>query len=262
MFVDNPWLLATLLGMAAALHSAVGLAGGSSFTALLGLFGLPVHIVPGISLSLNTLSSSIASFRYIRSGHFRLPLLLPCLLGAMPSAYLCAQIQLTATVFYFLLGATLALISLRLLCSSPLAHSSEATAPAMIIRPMQWWCLGIIIGLMLGALSGLLGIGGGVLLVPLLIFLGVANAKQAAACGVVFILCNSLMGLLGKWQAGWLAFDLILPFIIMVTLGAALGSYLGAKRLAPHQMHRILGIVLAVAAVLLIQKGRSYGYVQ
>jgi hypothetical protein len=100
----------------------------------------------------------------------------------------------------------------------------------------------------------MLGIGGGIYLVPLIILLGLGTAKEAAACGVIFIWVNSLSGLVSRLQHNAIDLSAYIPMIIAVLIGGALGSYTGAVKYPPRVMEKVLGIIILVAIGFLLRK--------
>jgi len=112
----------------------------------------------------------------------------------------------------------------------------------------------LIAGSILGLVAGVAGIGGGVYLVPLIIFLGLGTTKQAAACGVVFIWINSVFGLLSRLQYNPMEIDIFPYLVAAVLIGAALGSYMGASKFSPKNMEKILGVIILVAIAALGRK--------
>jgi len=110
----------------------------------------------------------------------------------------------------------------------------------------------LVIGAVLGLLSGIVGIGGGIYLVPLIVILGLGTIKEAEACGAIFIWLNSLSGLAARLQYNAIDFSDYIPVVFAVLLGGALGSFMGAGRYSPQTMERVLGVVVMVAIVLLL----------
>lgn len=243
----DPLYLAGLFALVAFAYSAVGLAGGSSYTALLALFGMPHTQIPGIALSLNTLVSSIASINFIRYRRLRLKLIGPFLLTSIPAAYLGASLQLEQELFFWLLLASLVPVAIRIYwLDSPslLLHLSPATS----------LLVSLLAGALLGLVSGMLGIGGGIYLVPLILVLGLGDAKEAAACGSVFIWINSISGLIARAIHHEIPWAELFPLAVAVALGGALGSWLGAGPLNPRLMNRWLGLITLVAIAFLVRR--------
>ena len=227
----------------ALIYSSVGLGGGSSYTALLTLFGASHRVVPGVSLTLNVLVASTSALAYLRAGHVRPRVILPFVITSIPAAYLGGRIPLAERPFLILLAGSLVLIAALLLTWKPPETRRALPRPARIATSL-------VIGAVLGLLSGLVGIGGGIFLIPLILLLGLADAKEAAATGAVFIVLNSLAGLAAHLER-LPALSTIAPLLIAVFAGAVLGGHLGARRYSRRAVQRVLAVVLLVAAGLL-----------
>ena len=243
----SPWLLAALFFVVAFLYSSVGLGGGSSYTALLALFGASPVSIPSISLTLNISVSSISAFNFIRKGHASLKLILPFLLSSIPLAWIGGQLALPKIIFYSLLLVSLLIVAARIYSPNETRwHCHFSPARAMIVS--------VISGAVLGFVAGAIGIGGGIYLVPLIIMLGLGSAKQAAAAGAIFVWVNSATGLVSRFDADRLQLDFILPLLIAAVAGGILGSSLGAGRFSAKRVEQLLGIVIVVAIFLLGRK--------
>lgn len=243
----SPWLLACLFFVVAFLYSSVGLGGGSSYTALLAVFGASPVSIPSVSLTLNIVVSSISSFNFIRKGHASVKLIAPFLLSSIPMAWLGGQLVLPKIVFYSLLLISLFIVAVRI-------YSPNETSLHISFTPMRGFIVSLIAGGTLGFIAGAIGIGGGIYLVPLILMLGLGSAKQAAAAGGIFVWVNSLTGLVSRFEADRLQLDYILPLLIAVVAGGILGSSLGAGRFSTKRVEQILGIVLVIAIISLGQK--------
>lgn len=240
-------ILLPVFFIVAFVHSSVGLAGGSSYTAIMALLGVPLQVIPSISLSLNTLVSSIGSRNFIKNKHFRIKLWLSFQLSALPFVYIGAKTQLPATIFYAILLITLCLSATRMALNASLAPSFNFNAFQKVI-------VSVLVGMVLGFLSGSLGIGGGIYLVPCIILLGLGSIKEASAVGAVFILVNSVIGLATKWQIGLVSISMILPALVTVGVGGMLGSWYGAKIWQAKTLNRMLLLILLVAIGFLTRK--------
>lgn len=247
MASDTLLYLLPILFILAFLHSSVGLAGGSSYTAYMTLLGLPLPIIPSISLALNTLVSAIAARNFIAYRHFRFDLWLPFQLGALPMVYIGARTILPALVFYALLFVTLLLATLRMLF-----FRNYVLRP--IRKPSHIRVLCLLVGGVLGFLAGSIGIGGGIYLIPFILLFGLADVKQAAAVGIVFIFINSIIGLATRAYTGDVPWNMLWPALLCVGAGSALGSWLGASKWKSSQLNILLIFVLICACWLLIVK--------
>lgn len=244
--VDLPWALLTLFFFVAALYSSVGHGGASGYLALFALSGMAAPSIIPVALVLNITVAAISFFNYWKRGHFRLSLLLPFAVTSIPAAYLGGRVTVGDDVFRLVLGVALLLVAARLLfiCGTPQRSGS--------VRRTPHWALSAFLGLVLGSLSGIVGIGGGVFLSPVILFFGWADMKGTAAVSSAFIVLNSMSGLLGHLAGGA---DIALPVAILVAavvLGGWLGSRLGARRLSTEHLQMALGLVLVVAGGKLV----------
>ena len=244
--LHQPLIIIPLLFSIGFLHASVGLAGGSVFSAFFSIVGVSHHIIPSLSLSLNTFNSSVGSFNYIRAGHFYFKILWPFLLGSLPTTVLGAQTSLPPFLFHCLLLFTLIVSFIRLTYVSDSHY--QVDLPEHYRIPIS-----IVIGCGLGFLSGSLGIGGGIYLIPVVLMFGFASISQAAAIGAVFILCNSVVGLISRGieiQQNQISY--ILAAVIGAYIGSKFGSNIEPKK--RHMLYRILSITLGLGITLLAIK--------
>ena len=242
----NEVLLTLAVAAAAALYSSVGHGGASAYIALLTLAGKLRPEVAATILLMNILVSSQAWLRFRQRGYFDAPLAGALLLFSAPAALVGGMIATSARVFTFLVGCALLLAALRLILPDPRAHEPQRPKGAAL------WTTSAIIGIALGLLAGLPGVGGGIYLSPLLIFLGWKDAKGTAGISAAFIAVNSLTGLLGRSLRGDAIDPSLLPLVIAALIGGFIGSWWGAKHATPATVRRLLGVVLAIASVKLL----------
>ncbi len=239
-------LLAVLFAIVAFSYASVGLGGGSSYTALLAIFGGGIATIPMISLTLNVLVTTIGSIVFLSKGHARIRLILPFLISSIPMAYVGGMLHLPKTLFYFVLLISLTFAAMRI-------YFPKETKPLLLTNWAKFF-LCLCCGAILGLIAGIVGIGGGVYLVPLILILGLGTAKEAAACGAFFIWVNSVAGLAARLQHNSIDLVPYMPLIISALIGGVVGSTLGAGRFEPRTMQKILGTVLVVAILFLGQK--------
>lgn len=235
--------LAACMLLGAALYTSVGHAGASAYIALMALFGLSPAVMRPTALALNILVAGLTSVRYARAGLFRWRTLWPFLLGAVPFAFLGGSIQLPGTYYRPLVGVILLLGGGRLLWPTELKTSVDPRDPPI-------WA-GVLWGVAIGLLSGLTGTGGGIFLSPVLLFIGWSDIRTASGVAAVFILCNSVAGLLGN-----VAMVKTLPpdlpvYAVAVVIGAIIGTTFGV-RWQPTIILKALGCVLIIAGLKLI----------
>jgi uncharacterized protein len=243
-FTSAQFLLAACLFLGAALYTSVGHAGASAYIAAMALFGLPVTTIRPTALVLNILVASFGAFRFIKAGLFRWRGCWPFVLGAVPFAFLGGYLQLPGHVHKTIIGIVLLLAAARLLWPKPLPVMSNWADPPL--------SLAIPAGAAIGFLSGLTGTGGGIFLTPLIIFMAWSETKTASGISVVFILANSVAGLLGNY-ASLRSLPAELPlYFVAVMLGAMAGTQIGIHTYRKEHLIRALGIVLVIAGFKLI----------
>ncbi len=242
MNLDHLFLICAAIGVVAFLYSSVGHAGASGYIAVMTLFGLASSVIKPASLVLNILVASLTAWQFWRAGHFSWWLFWPFAVLSVPFAFLGGYINLPTRAFKILVGVVL-------LCSA-VRFSFEAGDDEATREPSKPVALSVGAGL--GLLSGLTGTGGGIFLTPVLILLGWAKTKTAAAVSALFILVNSTSGLLGNMSATKQLPLFALPLVVAAVSGGAAGSYLGSRRFSPAFIKKLLAIVLTIAGVKLI----------
>lgn len=249
MLPHEPLLLALLLGLVflvAAAYASVGHGGASGYLAVLSFFGLaPAAMAPG-ALCLNLLVAGTSFVSYQRAGHFAPRLLWPFLLTSIPFAFLGGLTPVSARFYLLLLALALVFAAYRLLVVVP--PQQEET----ILRLPSFW-VALPVGAAIGFLSGVVGVGGGIFLSPLIILLKWADAKRTAAASAAFIWVNSLAGLYGQLLRKTVDWQALLWLVAAAFAGGLAGSYVGARRLPGLWLRRILGVVLLVATVKLLR---------
>jgi uncharacterized membrane protein YfcA len=236
-----PWLTLSIFAIAL-LYSTVGHAGASGYIAVMSLFELaPAEIKP-IALILNILVACIGTYHFWRAGHFRWELFWPFALLSIPLAFLGGYINLPAHIFKVVVGMILLLSAARFLYDP--REAAETHPPS---RPVA-----IGAGGAMGLLAGLTGTGGGVFLTPLMILKRWAPTKTASAISVVFILVNSIAGLLGNLSATKTLPVLAVALAAAAVIGGAIGSYLGSSHFSPIIIKLLLAVVLIIAGVKLV----------
>lgn len=239
---DISWLFLVLLMLVAFLYSSVGHGGASGYLALMALYGFAPEVMKPTALLLNIFVSAIAFLNYFRGGYFSWKLFWPLALTAVPAAYLGGLTTPPAALYKQLLGAFLLITAIRFIL--PFEHRENTTKPVNLY-------LALFIGACIGLFSGMIGIGGGIILSPLLILLGWADLKQAAAVSALFILVNSISGLGGQLQQGLFFSPDMLLFVGVALAGGLGGAYFGAFRFHQKTLRIILAVVLFIASLKL-----------
>jgi len=241
---ENLWfLLYIIMPLTAFLYASVGHGGASSYLMFLSLFNfLPEQIRP-TALLLNIFVSFIAFWAYRKTTYFHRNIFFTLVLFSVPAAYLGGTILIDTIWYKRMLGVLLFFPILRF------ANVLPINTKELIER--KWWLIGVI-GLTIGFFSGLIGIGGGIILSPILLILGWTNMKETALISSLFIFLNSIAGFIGT-NALNLEIDHRLWFIMPITLiGGILGANLGAKKFNHQSIQLILTLVLFIAAIKLV----------
>jgi uncharacterized membrane protein YfcA len=234
-----------LIFVIAALYSSVGHGGASGYLMIMSLLAYSPRAMAPSALALNIVVAGIAFVMLWRSGFFSWSLTWPFVLLASPFAFLGGVIHVPDSILRILLGIALATAATRLwLPLREVAGKPVQTSPKLPVALSS--------GAAIGLVSGMIGIGGGIFLSPLLILRRWADPKQAAASSAFFIVLNSIAGLSGKFTQGATLSDLPLPFLISAIGGGLLGSSLAAKVLPMMTLRRVLAAVLLLASVKLI----------
>ena len=231
-----------LIVLAAALYSSVGHGGASGYLAVMALFGMAPAFMKPVALSMNVVVAGYVFFRLWRAGHFNGRLFAPFAIASIPFAWLGGAWTLRDTWYQWLVGAALLLAAIRLFTET---RDTEARARLNIALAMG-------IGAVLGLLSGLTGVGGGIFLSPVLLLLGWTTMRQNAAMAAAFILVNSLAALAGHVGSGkpWPA---DIPYYMIAAMaGGLIGAELAVRRLAPVTLKKLLGVVLVIAGLKMI----------
>jgi len=240
------YLLPFLFLLVAFIYSSVGLGGGSSYTALMAIFGISYQIIPTTSLTLNLIVTFIGMIHFWRNGHGRLNLILPFLITSIPMTFFAGSLELPETIFKIYLLVTLLLVIVRIYVINDLKISIQLTNT-------QKWTFIFSLGGVLGFIAGAVGIGGGIYLVPLIVMFGLGSEKEAAAAGAMFIWVNSLVGVIARSQIVPFDPQFILPLAGAVLIGGFGGSYLGAVKFEAKTIQKVLGGVIIIAIIFLVK---------
>jgi uncharacterized protein len=227
--------------LVAFLYSSVGHGGASGYLALMALFGIEVSLMKPSALILNLFVSSIAFISFYRAGHFRLRLLLPFVVTSIPMAFLGATLEVPPELYKKILGVCLFLAALRILIRTK--EDGERKKLSISIA--------LAAGALIGFFSGMIGIGGGIILSPILLLTRWAGMKETAAASAAFIFLNSLAGLSGHLIAGMEVSPKIVLWIVAVMVGGLLGSWTGGFKLTATQLKYLITTVLLIASIKL-----------
>jgi hypothetical protein len=249
--LDQPILVIALAVFCMAiLYSTVGHGGGSGYLAVMSLAGIVPEELRPTALSLNVVVSLIATWKFSATREFRKDLFVPLVIASIPAAFLGGFVGLPPGVYKPIIGAILLLAALRLFV--PVRGNELTKTPHVYATTLA--------GIAIGFGSGIIGIGGGIFLSPLVLLLGWATAKQTAAISAPFILVNSVsaLGGIALGEHGLLLHtNLVVPLIIAVVIGGMVGATFGSSRLGSAGLRRVLGVVLLVAAIKMFSTQRS-----
>ena len=236
------YVLVLLAFIVAVLYSTVGHGGASGYLAAMTLAGMAPAVMKPTALALNILVAGMGSGRYIHAKCFDWKVFWPCALGSIPLAFLGGGASTPDALYKKLLGVFLVLAAIALLLPRP--SDKEP-------RPFPLWA-GVAIGAAIGYVSGLIGVGGGIFLSPILILSGWAQTRVACGISALFILVNSVAGLLGN-IASVKSLPSILPWLALAAfIGGIIGTELGTRRLSPNWIRFVLCAVMLVAAAKLL----------
>ena len=227
------------------LYSSVGFGGGSTYLALMLIWDIPFYIIPILALCCNIIVVSGNSINYIKSGNFSLNLLLPYVLGSVPLAFFGASLSISKELFEILLFIILTIAGILLLNKSKFFDSNKIKINQI---PKK---ISILIGCVIGFISGIVGIGGGIFLSPILFLIKAGYPKQIATTASLFILINSIFGV-----AGQLTKDIVLnqflnfwPLFLVVFMGGQIGNFLNIKFLSNKTLSLITSLLVIFVAI-------------
>ena len=235
------FILSILFFVTAILYSSVGFGGGSTYLALLLIWDVPYYIFPVIALFCNVIVVSGNSINYVRAGNLSLRLIIPYLIGSIPFAFLGGSINIDKYIFEILLFFVLSVAGILLLINSNSFKSENIK-----IKEINNFT-SILIGSILGFVSGIVGIGGGIFLSPILFLMKAGYPKQIATTASLFILINSISGILGQLTKENVINDILnyWPLFIVVLLGGQLGNFLNLRFLS----NKILAVMTSLLVI-------------
>ncbi|MEK9732748.1 MAG: sulfite exporter TauE/SafE family protein [Pelagibacteraceae bacterium] len=237
--------LIILFFITAAIYSSVGFGGGSTYLALLLLWGVPFTIFPVIALCCNIIVVSGNCINYTRAGHLNFKLIIPFLIGSIPLAYIGGALPIEKEIFEILLFLILSIAGILLLINFKTYDDKQEN-----YRKIPF-LFSVLIGGVLGFLSGIVGIGGGIFLSPILFLIRAAKPKHIVTAASIFILINSLSGILGQITKNEVLNEILnyWPLLLAVFIGGQIGNFINIKILPTRILALITsGLVLFVAA--------------
>lgn len=231
-----------MLPIVSFLYASVGHGGASGYLALMALFSFSPEIMKPTALLLNLFVAGISFYYYYKGGYFNKKLFLSFAITSIPLAFLGGTIEIDASVYKKILAVLLVFAILKMLN----AFGKENGA----VKQVKLW-QGLFVGGIIGFFSGLIGIGGGIILTPLILLLHWGNMKEAAAVSALFIWVNSAAGLVGQLSSGVHLEIETFVLVAVALIGGVLGAYLGSKKINNQSLRYILAFVLIIASVKL-----------
>ncbi len=245
MFSVEHFVLIALFSIVAFIYSSVGFGGGTSYLAILTFWSVSMGDMRAIALLCNLVVVSSSVLLFYKKGFYQRSKILSLVILSIPLAFLGGRIKLEDSIFYILLGVTLVIAAIMMWIPKKEVDSVEKKSHIK----------NAAIGGFIGGLSGLLGIGGGVFLSPFLHLTNYDKAKRIAAFSSLFILVNSVAGIVGQWTksgAESLSFTLMLSLMTAVFLGGQVGVRLGVKRFSASVIKRITALLIGLVGSRLL----------
>ena len=240
--MEHDILIVVAVFLVAVLYSSVGHGGASGYLAVMAFLAVSPTVTRPTALVLNLFVASISFVQFYRARHFDWKIFAPFAAASIPFAFIGGMIHLPTTVYKIILGATLMLAALRL--------AIKLTSELEPRPPKIWICLAI--GAILGLVSGLVGVGGGIFLTPILLLMNWTEPKKAAGISALFILVNSISGLLGNYAQIAQLPSTVFWWISAAVGGGVIGATLGSKRFDSMTLRRVLAFGLLIAGLKLI----------
>ena len=237
-------ILSILFFITSILYSSVGFGGGSTYLALLLIWDVPYYIFPVIALFCNIIVVTGNSINYVRAGNHNLKSLIPFIIGSIPSAFVGGTLIIEKEIFEILLFLVLSVAGILLLINIKAYEDKK-----IIIKKLNYF-VSILIGSFLGLISGLIGIGGGIFLSPILFLLKADKPKNIITTASLFILLNSIFGIFGQLTKDNIINELssYLPLFLVVLIGGLIGNYLNIKIFSNRTLALITSLLVILVA--------------
>ena len=241
MLNTSTFLIPVAVFMAAFLFALAGHTGASAYLAIFGLAGMSSDVIKPTVLSLNVVVGTVAVYKFSRAGHFSWRLIWPFILTSIPFSFLGGLITLPTPIYRILVAVVLVYAASRMLFDTP---GKNGTPPDF---PPFW--LSLLLGAGIGFIGGLIGIGGGILLSPILLLTGWAGPQLTAGTIAVFVLVNSISGLLGHWSISMHLPPQLSIWGAVALVGGWIGAEIGSRRLSANFLRRMLGLILLASGL-------------
>lgn len=229
----------------ALVYSSAGLGGASAYLAFLTAAGVDYGLVPTCALALNVLSASVSFFNWVR--YFR-RFLIPMMAVSIPASFIGGRMEVGSDFLGVVIYLVLGIVGLTMLLPTERLAKRKVK---MVEKTALIYLFILVLSFFFGFIGGMIGIGGGVFLIPVLYLSGLTDEKQAASAGNVFILTNSIAGLIGQTiKLTYIPLDLLLLPSVSVIFGSLLGSHLSSTRLSPHFVKAMFGLIVLLTAIV------------
>ncbi|MDO5969089.1 sulfite exporter TauE/SafE family protein [Flavivirga aquimarina] len=239
---ENIYIFLIILPVVSFLYSSVGHGGASGYLALMALFSFAPESMKPTALLLNLFVAGISFYYYYKEGHFNKKLFISFAMASIPLAFIGGMIEVDASIYKKILAVLLIFAILKMLN----VFGKESTS----IKDVKLW-QGLLVGGIIGFFSGLIGIGGGIILTPIILLLHWGNMKEAAAVSALFIWVNSASGLIGQFSIGVTLEKASFLLVAIALIGGILGGYYGSKKINNQNLQYILAFVLLIACAKL-----------
>ena len=240
---ENIYLFLLILPIVSFLYSSVGHGGASGYLALMALFSFAPENMKPTALLLNLFVAGISFYYYYKGGFFNKKLFLSFAITSIPLAYIGGTLEVDASIYKKILALLLVFAILKMLN----VFGKESNN----IQKVKLW-QGLLVGGIIGFFSGLIGIGGGIILTPLILLLHWGKMKEAAAVSALFIWVNSTAGLIGQINSGVTLQKESFLLVAIALIGGVLGGYYGSKKINNQRLRYVLAFVLIIACAKLI----------
>jgi uncharacterized membrane protein YfcA len=239
---ENIYLFLLILPIVSFLYASVGHGGASGYLALMALFSFAPETMKPTALLLNLFVAGISFYYYFKGGFFNKKMFLYFAIASIPLAFIGGTIEIDASIYKKILAILLVFAILKMIIVFAKQRDS--------IKQVKLW-QGLLVGGVIGFFSGLIGIGGGIILTPLILLLHWGNMKEAAAVSALFIWVNSAAGLVGQLSSGVHIETETFVLVVIALIGGVLGGYLGSKKINNQKLRYMLAFVLVIACVKL-----------
>ncbi|WP_194767795.1 sulfite exporter TauE/SafE family protein [Tamlana sp. I1] len=239
---ENIYIFLAILPIVSFLYSSVGHGGASGYLALMALFSFAPETMKPTALLLNLFVAGISFYYYFKAGFFNKKLFISFAIASIPLAFLGGTIEVDASIYKKILAVLLVFAILKML--NVFGKENDK------IKDVKLW-QGLVVGGIIGFFSGLIGIGGGIILTPVILLLHWGKMKEAAAVSALFIWVNSAAGLIGQISSGVTIEKESFLLVAIALIGGVLGGYYGSKKINNTKLRYILAFVLIIACAKL-----------